>query len=245
VFVASELHQLIGRVEHCMASEMTRYAIHGLLFESKGKTLVLCATDGHHLAHLAHKLDKAIELPAGGHVVPRTAIQRLQSFINGEEGQLRLQFGNNKVAFALHDGDGRPQTVFTATLLEGTFPPYDSVIPKDTPITVEINREQLLTALRQAKPMTNEESKGVRLAFKGNTLALSSRAAERGEAMIDVPCEVTGGDVEIGFNPEYLINWLKTIERPRVTMQFKSGNKPLLGKGDEGAQYVCMPINLQ
>ena len=61
----------------------------------------------------------------------------------------------------------------------------------------------------------------------------------------NTPCEVTGGDVEIGFNPEYLINWLKTIERPRVTMQFKSGNKPLLGKGDDGAQYVCMPINLQ
>ena len=107
-----------------------------------------------------------------------------------------------------------------------------------------LNRERFLSAVRRAALLTNEESKGVRLAFAPGTLSISSRAPEMGEAKIDLPCEYTGEAIEIGFNPNYLLDALKVADQETVSFEMKTPNKPGLLKSGPGFLYVVMPVNL-
>ena len=102
----------------------------------------------------------------------------------------------------------------------------------------------LLSAVRRAALLTNEESKGVRLAFGAGTLSISSRAPEMGEAKIDLPVEYAGEGIEIGFNPVYLMDALKVADQETLTFEIKTPNKPGLLKSGPGFLYVVMPVNL-
>ena len=132
----------------------------------------------------------------------------------------------------------------SCSLVEGTFPPYQDVIPKDSDKKVTMNRDRFLSAVRRAALLTNEESKGVRLAFGNNTLSIQSRAPEMGEAKIDLPVEYTGEAIEIGFNPNYLMDALKVADNEQVTFEMKTPNKPGLLRSGPGFLYVVMPVNL-
>ena len=139
---------------------------------------------------------------------------------------------------------GGVSATMSTALVEGTFPPYNDVIPKDSDKKVSINRDRFFSAVRRAALLTNEESKGVRLAFGANTLSISSRAPEMGEAKIDLPVEYAGEAIEIGFNPIYLMDALKVADQETVTFELKTPNKPGLLKSGPGFQYVVMPVNL-
>src|SRR5437764_5541709 len=91
----------------------------------------------------------------------------------------------------------------TSSLVEGQFPPYEDVIPKDTDKKMAASTADFLSAIRRGSLLTTEESKGVRLAFSKKGLVLTSRSPEAGEAMITFPCKFEGSDVEIGFNPNF------------------------------------------
>jgi DNA polymerase-3 subunit beta len=137
--------------------------------------------------------------------------------------------------------------VLVSNLVEGSFPPYEDVIPKDQDKKVTFDRDVLASAVRRAALLTNEESRGVRMNFKGKDklLELSSRAAEVGEAQIR--CDLAGyegDDVEIGFNPTFVTDALKVISEPEVIMELKAGNKPGLIKSGTDFMYVVMPVSL-
>jgi DNA polymerase-3 subunit beta len=118
------------------------------------------------------------------------------------------------------------------------------VIPKDSDKKVTLNRDRFFSAVRRAALLTNEESKGVRLSFASGTLSISSRAPEMGEAKIDLPVEYAGEAIEIGFNPNYLMDALKVADQETVTFEMKTPNKPGLLRSGPGFLYVVMPVNL-
>ena len=132
----------------------------------------------------------------------------------------------------------------STALVEGTFPPYNDVIPKDSDKKVILNRDRFESAVRRASLLTNEESKGVRLSFSSGTpLDLLARP-EMGEAKIDLPVEYAGEAIEVGFNPLYLMDALKVADQETVTFELKTPNKPGLLKSGPGFLYVVMPVNL-
>jgi DNA polymerase III subunit beta len=240
---AGSLRQLLDRTRFAAAREMTRYAINGVLFEKKGKKLSLVATDGHRLAQT-----KDDTIAEGGKdvsaVVPIKAINLIERLLTDPEQTVALQFKENKLFVQISSETGGVSATMSTSLVEGTFPPYGDVIPKDSDKKVTLNRERFFSAVRRAALLTNEESKGVRLAFSSGTLSISSRAPEMGEAKIDLPIEYTGDAIEIGFNPTYLLDALKVADQETVTFEMKTPNKPGLLKSGPGFLYVVMPVNL-
>jgi DNA polymerase-3 subunit beta len=156
------------------------------------------------------------------------------------EQTVKVKIADNQVHFAT---DG---STLTSNLVEGNFPPYQDVIPKDQDRKATLSTDTMISAVRRVALLTSEESKGVRMAFGPDGLTMSSRAPEMGEAevKVDVP-DYTGEPIEIGFNPTYLLDALKVIEDEQVTLEFKAGNKPGLLRTGPDFLYVVMPVNLQ
>ena len=239
---AGALRQLLDRTRFAAAREMTRYAINGVLFERKGKKVSLVATDGHRLAQT--KDDIAGDGKDVSAVVPIKAINLIERLLVDPEQSVSLQFKENKLFVQVASETGGVASTMSSSLVEGTFPPYGDVIPKDSDKKVTLNRDRFLSAVRRAALLTNEESKGVRLAFASGTLSIQSRAPEMGEAKIDLPVEYTGEAIEIGFNPTYLMDALKVADGEQVTFEMKTSNKPGLLRSGPGFLYVVMPVNL-
>jgi DNA polymerase-3 subunit beta len=143
------------------------------------------------------------------------------------------------------EGDPR-KAVLASNLVEGVFPPYEDVVPKEQDKKAAFDKDALMSGVRRAALLTNEESRGVRLALDKQRLRLTSRAPEMGESEIDVPVSTFDGDsIEIGFNPAFLTDALKVINESQVVMELKAPNKPGLIRSGADFLYVVMPVNLQ
>ena len=248
---AGELDELIRKTVFATARENSRYAINGVLLNRDGKTLECVATDGRRLALARTTLDDAQGDPISV-IAPAKALNMLQRLIDDADEPISVTTTDNRIVFAIGLAAGGPaedcRAVLASNLVEGTFPPYEDVIPKDQDIKVGFDRDVLASAVRRAALLTNEESRGVRMAFTGGDkkLELSSRVPEMGEARIGVElASFDGDDIEIGFNPAFITDALKVVDQPDVLLELKAPNKPGLFKAGQGFTYVVMPVNLQ
>jgi DNA polymerase-3 subunit beta len=246
---AGSLSQLVARTLFATARETSRYAINGVLFKRDGKRLEMVATDGRRLA-----LARA-PLSAGGDkdakavscIIPSKGLGMLMKLISQHDEPVQIAITDAQILFSFGTAASPGRAVLVSNLVEGSFPPYEDVIPKDQDKKVTFDRDVLASAVRRAALLTNEESRGVRMNFKGKDkqLELSSRAAEVGEAQIR--CDLAGydgDDIEIGFNPTFVTDALKVISEPEVIMELKAGNKPGLIKSGADFMYVVMPVSL-
>lgn len=247
---AGSLADMISRTLFATARETSRYAINGVLLKREGKKLEMVATDGRRLALCRQTLsggDK--DAPAISCIVPSKALSLLLKLIDDPESTVQVAITDSQILFSVGaPEEGGKRAVLTSNLVEGTFPPYEEVIPKDQDKKVTFDRDVLMSAVRRAALLTNEESRGVRLSFNGKEkrVELSSRAPEMGEAEVNVDVAAyEGGDIEIGFNPAFIVDALKVISDPEVTMELKAANKPGVMKSGAEFVYVVMPVNLQ
>ncbi len=236
---AGELQKLITQTIFATARETSRYAINGVLVEREDKHLTLVATDGRRLA-----MAKGACKPAGKEkniaIVPTKALNMLVKLFDDPGQTVRVKLADNRVLFATDD------RLLASNLVEGNFPPYKDVIPRDGDKKATLDTAVLASAVRRASLLTNEESKGVRFAFSGDGLTLSSRAPEMGESQIDAPMpQYSGEPIEIGFNPQFVLDALKITEADQVQLELKAPNKPGVMRTGPGFVYVIMPVNLQ
>lgn len=242
---AGTLDTLIARTLFAAARENSRYAINGVLLVRDGKKLDLIATDGRRLAKCHATIDSKGD-PAQC-IIPSKALSMIQKMTADENEAVHIAVTDNQAVIVFGEDPMDARATLSTNLVEGTFPPYEDVIPKDQDIKVTFNRDVLASAVRRAALLTNEESRGVRLAFNGaeKSLELSSRAPEMGEATIQVELAgYDGDDIEIGFNPAFITDALKVINDTEVMIELKSGNKPGLFKAGTDFVYVVMPVNL-
>lgn len=239
---AATLEGLIARTVFATARENTRYAINGVLLKKDGKRLEMVATDGRRLALTRTTVTAEKDAPPLSCIVPTKALNMLQRLLKNPDESVRVSLTDNQIVFALGE-----TAVLASNLVEGTFPPYEDVIPKDHDIKITFDRDVLSSAVRRAALLTNEESRGVRMAFKkaDKQVELSSRAPEMGEAEIRVDLAgYDGGDIDIGFNPQFITDALKVIPENQVIMELKSSSKPGLIKSGTDFVYVVMPVAL-
>jgi DNA polymerase-3 subunit beta len=264
---AGALLDLVARTVFATARETSRYAINGVLLKRDGKKLEMVATDGRRLA-----LSRAQITGGGGGgkdkesvacIIPTKALGVLQKLARDPEENVRLVITDSRIFFAFEipgsggDGKGKKdegsslptaRAVLSSTLVEGAFPPYDDVIPKDQDKKITANRDDLGAAVRKASVLTNEESRGVRMAFTSSNkrLKLSSRAPEMGDSEIDVDLSsYEGEDIEISFNPTFITDVLKVVTENEVIVELKAPNKPgLIRSSTNDFLYVVMPVNL-
>jgi len=144
----------------------------------------------------------------------------------------------NQVIFLVGD------SYLSSRLIEGHFPNYEQVIPKEEKTTSLANREELLQAVRRTSLLTSPDSPAVKLDFVKGKILISSRSPNLGEAKEELLAESKGSDVAIGFNPQYLMDVLKNLDIDKVSLSLSDPDKPGLLKGKEGYLYVIMPMQL-
>jgi DNA polymerase-3 subunit beta len=247
---AGELEGLISRTLFATSKESSRYAINGVLVNIEGKKIELVATDGRRLALASgsvagNKVDKPVSA-----IIPTKALTQVAKLLGDPNEVVRLAITENQAVFALGEADQAPRAVLSGSLVEGAFPPYQDVIPKDQDKKATFEVSSLTSAVRRAALLTNEESRGVRLRIARSggdaTLHLSSRAPEMGEASIDLTVpSYEGEEIEIGFNPQFITDALKVVDEPQVVVELKAPNRPGVFRCGSDFTYVVMPVNLQ
>lgn len=234
------LKQLISQTLFAAAREATRYAFNGVLMTVKQKKLVLVATDGRRLALARGDLVDATNVQDGvSAIIPAKTLSLVEKLITNPDEPVDLKLSENQVIFRTHEA------ILTSNLLEGQFPPYEDVIPKECDRKMVAGSADFLSAVRRSALLTTTDSKGVRMSFNKKGLTLSSRNPEAGEATINFACRFEGPDIEIGFNPSFLSDALKVVNTDEVSFEMLAPNRPGLLKAGPNFQYVIMPVNLQ
>ncbi|HEY9094566.1 MAG TPA: DNA polymerase III subunit beta [Hydrogenophaga sp.] len=232
------LKSLLSQVSFAMAVHDIRYYLNGILFVAEGKNLSLVATDGHRLAFASAELD--VEVPKQEVILPRKTVMELQRLLSDKEGAIEMQFATNQAKFSF---DGME---FVTKLVEGKFPDYNRVIPKNHKNIVTLGRAPLLASLQRTAIMTSEKFKGVRLNVEPGTLRVASSNAEQEEAVDELDIDYGGDAIEIGFNVTYLIDALQNMSQEMVRIELSDGNSSALvtNPDDNAFKYVVMPMRI-
>jgi DNA polymerase-3 subunit beta len=232
------LKELLNQVSFAMAVHDIRYYLNGILFVAEGKQLSLVATDGHRLAFASATLD--VEVPRQEVILPRKTVLEMQRLLSDAEGAIEMQFANNQAKFAFEGME------FVTKLVEGKFPDYNRVIPKNHKNHVTLGRAPLLASLQRTAILTSEKFKGVRLNLEKGTLRVASNNAEQEEAVDELDIDYSGDDIEIGFNVTYLIDALANMDQEMVKLELADANSSALFTIPENAtfKYVVMPMRI-
>ncbi len=240
---AGVLRTLITRTLFAAAVEHSRYAINGVLFERSGSQLRLVATDGRRLAMAIGEAQGDNDCTC---IVPTKALKLAVKLVDDPEAIIRLAIEENQMLLAFGEGEAGETAVLSTNLVEGAFPPFEDVVPKEQDKKVSFDAAILGSAVRRAALLTNEESKGVRLKFADDKLTLTSRAPEMGEATVEVKLDDYQGEpLEIGFNPGFITDALNVVDGGTITIELKGPNKPGVLRNGSDFTYVLMPVNLQ
>ncbi|MDB5779357.1 MAG: polymerase beta subunit [Polaromonas sp.] len=232
------LKELLNQVSFAMAVHDIRYYLNGILFVAEGKQLSLVATDGHRLAFSSATLD--VEVPKQEVILPRKTVLEMQRLLSDKEGAIEMQFAGNQAKFGFEGME------FVTKLVEGKFPDYNRVIPKNHKNIITLGRAPLLASLQRTAILTSEKFKGVRLNIEPGTLRVASNNAEQEEAVDELDIDYGGDSIEIGFNVTYLIDALANMEQDMVKIELADSNSSaLLTIPDNAAfKYVVMPMRI-
>jgi DNA polymerase III subunit beta len=232
------LKELLAQVSFAMAVHDIRYYLNGILFVAEGKTLSLVATDGHRLAFSSAQLD--VEVPKQEVILPRKTVLEMQRLLSDSEGQIEMQFAGNQAKFSFGGME------FVTKLVEGKFPDYNRVIPKNHKNIITLGRAALLATLQRTAILTSEKFKGVRLNIEPGTLRVASNNAEQEEAVDELDIDYSGDSIEIGFNVTYLIDALGNMPQEMVRLELSDSNSSALFTIPDNAtfKYVVMPMRI-
>jgi DNA polymerase-3 subunit beta len=233
-------------IEQCLfatARESSRYAINGVLWEIKDKKLLLVATDGRRLARCKVNLVQAPQKAAKGGaavnvIVPAKTMSLLEKVGDGEKETVAVKLVENQMLFRCAN------VVISSNLVEGNFPKYDDIIPTDYDKKLTLSTDAALSAVRRAALLTSEESRGIKLSIGKGKMVFSCKAPETGDAEVDMATDYAGEPIEIGFNPQFLIEALRVIKTPEFEFELGQPDRPGLIKSGANFLYVLMPINL-
>ena len=232
------LRDLLNQVHFSMAVHDIRYYLNGILFIAEGKLLTLVATDGHRLALAQATLE--VDMPKQEVILPRKTVLELQRLLKDEDTPIEMRFAGNQAKFAFSGME------FVTKLVEGKFPDYNRVVPKNHKNAVTLGRAPLLSSLQRAAIMTSEKFKAVRVNIEPGTLRISSSNAEQEEAKEELEIDYAGDTIEVGFNVTYLIDALAntSVEMVKLELQDTSSSALFTLPEQPGFKYVVMPMRI-
>ncbi len=236
---AGVLREMITRVKFAAAEHAHYGATMGILFELESEQIRLVATDGRRLAVVEGAVQSQGDPAPRGHmpVVPKKAVILLERNLVEPDELVRISMKPNEVLVKTE------RAVLYSRLVEGRFPNYKQVLPQKNQIKVPIIAGPFLTAVRQAAIMTDDESRRVSFHFGDNRVTLQARGMEAGRSRVDMPLEYGGKDVEISFNPKFLVDMLNVLDASdEMTLELADGQSPALFHIDSNYQYVIVPL---
>ena len=239
---AEIIKSFIDKTIFAITQEESRYTLSGAKFILDDTGAKMVTTDGHRLAYVERKGVTKNGNDAIDTLIPRKTLAELTKLTAGFEGEISLGLDNNHIFFEVGP------RLLVSRMLYGQFPNYDMVMPKNNDKSVQFDCGLLNSAVRRVALMSDERSHAIRFHLEPNQLVISSQNAEEGEASETIQAEYSGEETDIGFNAQYLQDFLNVIGDGAVAFEFKDGNsqaqlRPAEG-GDYDYKYVVMPMRL-
>jgi DNA polymerase III subunit beta len=235
-----QLKTLLQRTSFAMAQHDVRYYLNGMLLEICPSEIRAVATDGHRLAlnrvDIKSDADHKVQC-----IIPRKAALELNRLLDTSDNIVEVSVGNNFIRVKT------PQCNFTSKLVEGRFPDYERVIPKNTTNMIYLDKEEFKNSLSRSAILCNEKFRGVRVLIKDNMLKITADNPEQEVAEEKLQVKYDGQEMDIGFNVSYLLENLNTLKTDQVALKFTNANSSILleeVEGNHDSIFVIMPMRL-
>lgn len=238
---SGDLQQLITHTSFAVSTEESRPILNGVLWELRPDAMRMVATNGHRLAKMELPI-KSSGAPANDLIVPPKALEQIRRLFPADE-ELEIARGDNHLGFR------SPFTAVFTRLIEGPYPPYDQVIPKDNNRIAIADKAALTSALKRMSVIASDQTHRIRLSFNAALLRFSVQTPDLGEATDELPIRYNGDPLDIGFNANYLLEILRYMPTDEVRLTFKAPERAATiepeGWSEPGA-YLClvMPLRL-
>ena len=237
---------MLKSVSYGQSTDENRYILNGVYFNFADEKLTLVATDGRRLALTA--LDTEItEDNTGSLILPAKTVAELERLL-GKGEKVKIAFNDRQVAFEItidEEASGLvDQLYLVSKIVEGNYPNYRQVIPKETEHRVKIERELMLECVNRAALVTSDKSHSVKLKVSKNLLEISGSSSEYGESHESMAIAYDGPEVQVAFNPQFLMEPLKALSKDEIFFEFKDELSPGLFKTLDNFICVIMPLRL-
>lgn len=233
----SVLKKIIKQTNYAISRDESRYVLNGIYLILNSNEIIGVATDGRRLSLSKHS---SVNLKGSkiDFILPSKSVNELSKLLS-DEGTLKIYSKSNQVSFEVGSFN------LITKLIEGNFPEYSAVIPENSTCTAEINKESFIAALNRASILTSEKSNSIKLIFHDNVCKISANTPNVGDAEEEIDAKFEASELQIAFNPHYLIDILKCIEGDTVILELTNSLKP--GVIKQGSEFlaVIMPMRLE
>jgi DNA polymerase III, beta subunit len=238
---SGDLQKLISHTVFAVSTEESRPILNGVLWELKPEKMAMVATNGHRLAKMEIPIESAGG-PSHDLIVPPKALEQVRRLFPAEE-ELEIARGENHIGFR------SPFTSVFSRLIEGPYPNYELVIPRDNDRNAIADKAALISALKRMSVVASDQTHRIRLSFNSGMLKFSVQTPDLGEAQDELPIRYTGDQLDIGFNASYLLEILRYIPTDEVKLTFKAPERAATLEPEgwsDAASYLClvMPLRL-
>jgi DNA polymerase-3 subunit beta len=241
---AQVLRGMIARTSFAIANEESRYTLNGALMVLKPESITMVATDGHRLAHVERNNEKfegvSGELKT---LVPKKAMDELRSLVDSTDVET-IEFAKDDSTLFFRIG----QRLLTSRQLTGQFPNFEAVLPKDNTRIISLHGEDLGAAIARVAQFADERSRAVRLKLEKGELKLSASSTETGESEDSIEVDYNGEPLTVGFNAQYIIDFLKAAGAGDVRLELKdsqsAGQLRPAESEDYKYRYIVMPMRI-
>lgn len=238
---SGDLQKLISHTAFAVSTEESRPILNGVLWELRPDRMSMVATNGHRLAKMNVPITSG-SAPSNDFIVPPKALEQVRRLFPAEE-ELEIGRGENHIGFR------SPFTAVYTRLIEGPYPNYEQVIPKDNDRVAIADKASLISALKRMSVVASDQTHRIRLSFNAGMLKFSVQTPDLGEAQDELPLRFSGDQLDIGFNASYLLEILRYIptDDVRITLKAPERAATLEPEGwTDPASYLClvMPLRL-
>ncbi|MFQ5862727.1 MAG: DNA polymerase III subunit beta [Candidatus Brocadiales bacterium] len=234
---SEKLGEMVKKTVFACASERLRHTLTGVLLSVKGGRAEMVATDGRRMAYIREKVSNKGGVSCSG-IVPSKGIQQLPRIAAQTKGPVKIQLEETHMVAKTENA------TLCSQLIEGQYPNYREAIPKEDGERLELNAEELATAVRRAAFLTTEERHLVRVKLQKDRVSVCAETPDVGEGEIGIEASYDGREMEVGFNPDFLLDALKAVGKDPVKLMFKDPNTAATLRVGQDYLYVIMPVRL-
>lgn len=242
----AELTTMLKSVAYAQSTDETRYILNGVYFNFKDGKLSLVATDGRRLALVS----KEMEVPAssaGAIILPAKTVSELTRLLDKGE-KLKINFNDRKAAFQIatdKETSGLVDSVYLySKVVEGNYPNYQQVVPKETHQRIKLERELFLQCVHRAALVCSEKSNSVKIKLTSNLLEITAQSPDFGEAHESMAIGYSGPELQVAFNPVFVMDPLRALTKDEIFFELKDDVSPGVFKTLESFLCVIMPVRL-
>jgi DNA polymerase-3 subunit beta len=242
----SELSEMLRNVSYAQSADETRYILNGVYFNFKDGRLTLVATDGRRLALMSKEMEVQAA-NAGAIILPAKTVSELARLLDKGE-KVKINFNERRCAFQIgtdKDTGGLVDSVYLySKVVEGNYPNYQQVVPKETHQRIKLERELFLQCVHRAALVCSEKANSVRIKLSPNLLEITAQSSDFGEAHESMAIGYSGPELQVAFNPAFLMDPLRALAKDEVFLEVKDEVSPGVFKTLDNFVCVIMPVRL-